>query len=374
MKKATTGLLLIFLISCGSQSAPEPPETASEALNEFLRGASFQVIDLDAQPVDTIYITNDMILNEDVFLDDQVYLSSPTKIILFQNYLILNDFMSPNVIAIDPQTGVPAFRIGGEGRGPGEFVQPFEIMSDGEHLYIHDTSMRRFSRFDHNFQFQKNFSFEPLSGSPNAVRAAMNSDHIVYVNHLSSGLISARENHSMLEVATISKPDSVVKHLMPRVIPSGMQPGAHNNVHFTLSHDNRLAALYAGLPYLFLFDQFEHLNTVQFQTSYIDTLNNPSLAPFQPRGNDGERVSSLYNSQLYLPNGELLLQTRGGIFRFRIEDDGHTRLLANYYLKEEGYDGTGIRAIRGITYNPNDPLEIFSVGWEQIYKFRLPEI
>jgi len=113
---------------------------------------------------------------------------------------------------------------------------------------------------------------------------------------------------------------------------------------------------------------------VQFQTSYIDTLNNPSLAPFQPRGNDGERVSSLYNSQLYLPNGELLLQTRGGIFRFRIEDDGHTRLLANYYLKEEGYDGTGIRAIRGITYNPNDPLEIFSVGWEQIYKFRLPEI
>ncbi|MCC5912930.1 MAG: hypothetical protein JJU46_01025 [Balneolaceae bacterium] len=374
MKKATATLLLIFLISCGSDSAPEPPVTPSEALNEFLTGASFQVIDLDAQPVDTIYITNDMILSEDLYLDDQVNLSRPTQIIPFQDYLILNGFMSANVIAIDPQTGVPAFRIGGEGRGPGEFIQPFEIMSDGESLYIHDTSLKRFSRFDYNFQFQENFPFEPLSGSPNAVKAVMNSDYIVYENHLSSGLFSVSENPTILEVATISKPDSVVKHLMPRIIPSGMQPGAYNRVHFTMSHDNRLAAVYAGLPYLFLFDQFEHLNTVQFQTSYIDSVNNPSLTPFPPRGNDGERVSSLYISQLYLPNGELLLQTRGGIFRFRIGDDGHARLLANYYLKEKGYEGTGIRAIRGITYNPNDPLEIFSVGWEQIYKFRLPEI
>ncbi|TVR30379.1 MAG: hypothetical protein EA390_08240 [Balneolaceae bacterium] len=228
MKKTTVTLLLLFLISCGSEIAPEPPVTASEVLNQFLRGASFQVIDLDAQPVDTIYVTKEMILSEDLYLDDQVYLNRPTKIIPFQNYLILNDFMSPNVIAVDPQTGVPAFRIGGEGRGPGEFVRPYEIMSDGEHLYIHDTSLRRFSRFDHNFQFQDNFPFMPISGSPNAVRAVMNSDYIVYDNHMSSGLYSATENLTMLEVATISKPDSVVKHLMPRVIPSGMQPGAHN--------------------------------------------------------------------------------------------------------------------------------------------------
>lgn len=340
----------------------------------YLQVLTFQVIDLDTQPVDTIYITEGMILSEDLYLDDQVNLRIPTKIIPFRNYLILNDFMFPNVIAVDPQTGVPAFRIGGEGRGPGEFIQPFEIMSDGEHLYIHDTSLNRFSRFDQNFQFQENFPFESLSGSPNAVRAAMNSDYIVYENHLSSGLISVTENPTMLEVATISKPDSVVKHLMPRIIPSGMQPGAYNNVHFTLSHDNRLAAFYTGLPYLFLFNQFEHINTVQFKTTYIDTLDNPSLTPYPPRGNKGESVSSLYISQLYLPNGELLLQTRGGIFRFRIDDDGHARLLANYHLKEKGYDVTNIRAIRGITYNPNDPLEIFSVGWEQIYKFRLPEI
>lgn len=366
-------LLLTFVAACGSGHQTEPPVTPSEPLNDFLRGASFQVINLDDHPADTLLITAEMILTEEVFLDEDLYLNRPNGIIFHRDYLILNDFMSPNVIAIDPETAEPLFRIGGEGRGPGEFIQPFEIMSDGENLYIHDTSLMRISVFDSDFRFVESFPFESIMGSPNDVKAVMNGDFLVYENGFSSGLFSATGNETMLEVAAISKPDSVLHHLMPRVVPSGMQPGAHNRFNFTLSRDHRLAALYNGLPFLFLFDRFEHHHTVQFLSEDFEKLDNPPLTPFAPRGNDGERVSGAYITQLYLPDGELLLMARTGLYRFLIEDD-HAELISRIHLEADGFEDTGIRGIRGITYHPNDPRRLYVIGWEQIYSFRLPEI
>ena len=367
-------LVLIFiLVSCTSKEQHIPPTTESESLNTMLTSASYDIIDLDEVKVDTLIITDEMIIFEELYVDEDLALPNPYKVKVFGDFLVFNSFGSSHVVATDRHTGEPLQRIGRSGRGPGEFNSPFELNTAGEFLYIYNSELKMYSLFDTDLNYIRSFSFSPIQGAMFSNHAEMNDQYLLILNHDVSNMHSEAGSTQMLEARLISDPDSIVFRSMPRLIPTGMQPSAYNNVLFSLNDQNRIAAVYPGLPFLFLFDNFEHTLTVKLEAAYMDSIQNPSLSPFPPRGNQGERVSSLYRKIHYLPDNRLLLHTNSGLHLFKVEDNGRVTHKARYHIEGESERVYNLTSIRSIDHNPENPNELYVVGWgEPVYRLILP--
>ncbi|TVQ15886.1 MAG: hypothetical protein EA364_01070 [Balneolaceae bacterium] len=365
---------LIFLAGCESEAVRKPPVTESENLNNLLAHAPISWINLNGVKVDTIFVPAEHIYEESLFVDNSLYVSQPTQLKTFSNHLITTDFVpgfvgSGNLVATG-RNGIPVRTIGRSGQGPGEYVRPIAVMSNGTHLYIYDDGLKRVNVFDAEFSLVDTFEFTDAVNYKN--RMKMNESYMAYQNRTATGLIAIDPDGYLLSVRPLADIDSVIFRAMPRIVPTGMQPGVYNNILISMNSHSEMLTGYLGLPYLFLYRDFQHTNTIVLESVQIDTTNNPSLRPTPPVGSSGVGISGILSHILLHDNSDILISSFRQLHHLKSNPNGGFGHYRTYCLIRED-TGEQITTIREIDFFPDDPNRIYALGWGFLYEFRLPE-
>ncbi|REL39100.1 hypothetical protein DYD21_03850 [Rhodohalobacter sp. SW132] len=359
----------IILFSCSSEEIRTPPVTESENLNTLLNAAPISWIDLDNAEVDTLVIPENSIFEERLFVDESLYVRLPIQMKAFQDHLITLEFSSGNVVALSKE-GEPVQTIGRSGRGPGEFERPIAVMADSENLYIYDDGLRRMSVFNSDLLLLDTFDFKDAVYSENKMK--MNDRYLVYQNSNASGFHAPDPESFLLTVREIENLDTVYFEALPRIVPSGNHPGAYNNLGLSINSKNKILAAFPGVPYLYLYRDFEHARTIVLESVYYDTTGNPSLRPYPPVDNTGVGVSNILSNIYLLENSDILIASFGLFHHLKSNSNGEYDHHRSYYLKRED-TGEQIMIFRDIDSFPDDPFRFFALGWGFIFELTLPD-
>lgn len=365
-------LFILTLLGCNREKeTKEVPVTPSENLNALLNAVPISWIDLNNVEVDTISIPSDRIFEDRMFVSESLYVTSPKHITTFGDHLIVNEFGKGQIVALD-KNGIPQQVVGRKGRGPGEFEHPYGLMSVGSKLYIYDFTLKRISVFDEEYELLKTFDFKDAAPSSFSNKIVMNKEYIAYENFYSSTFHDegSNSNSDLLWVRLTENPDSVYFTAMPRIIPFGKQPNAYNNPIFSINAENELAAAFPVLPYLFVYQDSNHVSTVALEAVHFDTTDNPSLKPTEPVGNNGVGVKNVLLNLNILDNGDILFSSFGQLHHLERASDGGYTHHKSYYLKRED-TGEKIINIQNMAAFREEPSRFFVIGWQNIFELNL---
>jgi hypothetical protein len=364
-----TLIVMVFLVGCKNEEIRNLPVTESENLNKLLSNAPINWINLNQSEIDTIIIRSEHIYEESLFVDESLYVANPIQVTAFNSYLVTVEFSSGNVVAID-RNGNPAKKIGRSGRGPGEFERPIAVMNDGSRLYIYDDGLKRISVFDKDFLLVDTFDFTEGVAYENKMK--MNNSYLIYQNNNASGFHATIPEGHLMTVRSIAEFNSIYFEAMPRIVPSGMHPGAYNNILISINYHDEILTAFSGLPYLFLYKDFHHEKTIALEAVHFDTIGNPSLRPYPPVDNTGVRVSGIVNHIFLKDNGDIFIMSFRLLHHLKANQDGDYYTHRSYYLKRED-TGEQIMTIRDMDIFPDDPERIYAIGWGFLFDFILPE-
>ena len=359
-------LFSLMMISCSSADEPYiPPETASEPFNQMLRQAPISLISLNNVPIDTLKVPTDHFFEEQLFVNDTLYVNRPTHLTLFNNYLITIEFGSGNVTALSNQ-GTPVRRVGRSGRGPAEFEYPRALGTDGEHLYVYDHGLKRLTLFDRDFNVHKTVPLDEIAF--NQQQVSINSSYLVFQNQDASSMHAPEPDLGMIDIRPIDRPDSTITSIIGRIVPPGMQPSVHNIMMTSLNSRNSLLAAFSGLPYLFLYssDDFTPTHTIALEAAHFDTLDNPSLRPFPPVGSDGFGARSLYSTFYLMDNEDILMVSFRLLHHLKRTENGGYLHHRSYYMEHEE-SGEQIMTIQSLASSPSVPNRYYAVGWGNMF-------
>lgn len=362
----------VMIFGCAEKKEiKEVPVTSSENLNTLLNVAPLTWINLNEIEIDTIIIPSDRIFEDRMFVSESLYVNSPQHITAFGDHLIVNEFGKGNVVALD-KNGIPQRLVGREGRGPGEFEYPYGIMTAGEHLYIYDDAQKRISVFDKSYDLVKIFDFKEAAPGSFSNKIAMNEDVIAYENFYSSTLINDGSNKysNLLWTRLTENPDSVYFRAIPRIIPLGKQPSAYNQLILSLNDVNELAVAFPGLPYLFMYQDSNHVSTIALEAVHYDTTEVTSLEPTEFTKNEGVRVTSLIMNLNILDNGDILFSSFGQLHHLKKESDDEYSHYKSYLLLR-GDTGKQIGVIQNMAVFPEEPYRFYVVGWRNVFELNL---
>lgn len=357
-------LFLLIALSCSREDPPPPPpETESESLNEMLQGAPISWINLNNSEIDTLLIPDSKIFVNRFSDDLTVEIGQPSMVKVFGGYLVTLEYLSPDVIVVDKE-GNPVKKI------DGDFQRPASLMSDGDSLYIYDDELKNIHIYNSDFEFQSSFPFEDPYYTQGSV--LMGSNLLAYQHDEASGFRVSETERKLLSVASKEKPDSTVFEALPRIVPSGKQPGGYNNLMFSMNSNNEIVAAYPALPFVFIYRDFEHHHNIILQSDQFSSVENPSLSPFEPEFGQAVRVNSLMNNIYLKEDGDILLFSFQLLHHLKIssyEGYSHHRSYALF----RGDTGEQIESVSSMDEFPDKPNRIFTTGMSTLFELNLPD-
>jgi len=368
MKFASYGYLLVFLIafvlSCSREEpTPPPPETESESLNKMLQSAPISWIDLNSSEIDTLMIPDSKIFVNRFSNDLTVEIGRPSQVKAFGDYLVLLEYLSPDITVVDRE-GNPVKKI------DGDFQRPASLMSDGDDLYIYDDDLKKIHVYNSEFEFQSSFPFEHPYYTHGSV--LMNEKHIAFQHDEASGFRVSETDRKLLSVALREQPDTTLFEALPRIVPSGKQPGGFNNLLFSINNKNEIAAAYPALPYLFIYRDFELDHNIVLEAEHYEAVENPSLNPFEPEFGEAVRVSSLMNHIYLMDNGDILLFSFKLLHYLKNDSENGYDVYRSYALFR-GDTGEQIQSINSMDAFPDNPNRFYATGTNVLFELILPE-
>lgn len=135
------GLLVLFLAGCSGQKDAREQDTWPRLSPDLSRETLVETYDSLSAPVDAGYLQVDS--------EGRIYLFDRTTL---------------SVLAYSPE-GEEIMRLGGEGRGPGEFAGGDGMAIRGDTLYLFDRNLSRLSLFDATGEFLQSKSLNGFSSS-----------------------------------------------------------------------------------------------------------------------------------------------------------------------------------------------------------------
>lgn len=355
--------LIVFILSCSREEPVPPPETESVSLNEMLLKAPISWIDLKEADIDSLLIPEDKIYTEHFSEDSSFGISNPAMVKVFGDHLIVLQYSSPEVLVLD-KNGAPVQKINGE------FQRPTSIMSDDNDLYIYDDDLKQIYIYNSEYELKTTL---PLRKSYYAQGSVlMNQNHIAYQQEEASGFRVSETDRKLLSVASKDQPDSTLFEAIPRIVPSGKQPGGFNNLLFSMNNMNEIAAAYPALPYLFVYRDFELQQNIVLEADQYETIENPSLSPFEPVFGEPVRVNSLINHLYLMNSGDILLFSFEMLHHLKNNSDqgyDHHRSYALF----RGDTGEQIQSISSMDAFPDDPNRFYATGMNVLFELTLPD-
>jgi len=358
------GILCMLLGAC-SEDNINKLRNSSAILDSILSQAPIERINLDVLPPQILTPENQNHIygkpNPDL---DSILVSFNTFALLVNNRAHFLDLQQKAVIHTDDNGFINAITHR-PGKGPGEYVDPRKIFKNDNYIFLHDGGQSKILLYNYDWSFSESIT---IKGS--ASNGGINNASEKFI------LIPEDNYHSnLIQVYTPLPHFQKLHSFFPRLIPFRKQPGAYNRAKAE-TNDKIIATLYNGLPFIFIFDtQFEHLKTLHFEATRIDTLDSPSLEPVPDTGYQSAiGVPVIFTSLLILENNDLIISSLNTIFFLEADSDLSYKLVSVKNLhhaneekqKEEKY-GFTISSID----QEGDFILINSLRARRAYKFHL---
>jgi len=369
MRKFVAIFLLLLLVALVwilfiKEESTIAPETESEALNEMLREAPFSRILLHEGPMDTLVIPAERILEPRITTDETFSTGEPTQVVPFRENLVLMEYSSVNIAAIT-RRGEKIAQIGGS-----ELQRPANIMSDGDRFYIYDDGRKQIHKYNEEYQLKESIPFNNPYYTQGSV--VMNRNHIAFQHEEASGFRVSETDYSLLSVVSRQNPDSTVFEAIPRIVPSGKHPGGYNNLILSMNNRSDIVAAFPALPYLFIYRDFAHHQSIVLEAETFAEVDNPALTPFLPVMGEAVRISSLLDQVHMLDNGDILLFSFEQFHHLRLQRNGSYTHRRSYTLVR-GDTGETISSVSSIATFPDQPDTIYIVSPGILFELELPD-
>lgn len=359
---------ILILVSCTDNEKLFVPNTDSRTLNEFVSTAAIEKIYLDE-----IEVFNIEIKSENIIFDTSVDTEAEATIIgnfshftSFQGFYYTYDFTSNLIYSIDESGNVieSLFNIG---RGPGEYSFVNSIKSNNNYLFVLDTFNARINKYNDKLKYISSMDY--ITGISLA-KIDVNDTRILMSNNKASGFFPSDASKGLVSVINLEDIKDTVGTIMPRIVPIGLQPQVFNQVVFSISTDNYIAAFYAPLPWVFIFDEnLKLIKTLILDYTVFDSMNIPVLKFFEPNGNLGYGGASPILNIKLLDNKHLLISIKEELIYVNVGID------------------TNSKAKKFRILNPEEPDDLFWVGeieklkdnsysaiyWDHLFNFKIPE-
>ncbi|REL38379.1 hypothetical protein DYD21_00015 [Rhodohalobacter sp. SW132] len=368
MKKLFSGFLTVLLsvlfLSCGREEVPPPPDTDSETLNQLLNGAPFSRINLHESGADTLMLPGGQVVDRFPIGGETRRFRGPDQVVVHGEQLVVLEYTNPELYVLNREG--ESIRILNSGD---QLSRPTAIMSDGTNLYVYDDDEKTLARFDSQLEYQESVSFRNPYFMPGSV--GMNRSYILYQPDEATGFRVSETDKKLLTVVRNDQAHTTAEELMPRIIPSGKQPGGFNNLTFSINRENSIVAAYPALPYIFIFHEFEHSHTILFDEEPFAAIENPPLSPFQPVMGEAVSVRSLIDYLHITDHGDVLVFSQGELFHLKTEKSG-TYTLSSRYVLVRGDTGERINSLSSISNVPDDPDRFYGTGDGILFGLILP--
>lgn len=329
-KRSTLLFVIILLLNgCLSGSGPAtpvPPETESEALNDFVRNVPWQQIKLDDVDVQEIHLdSGDMIISlyDSVSDSGRPILSSFTFVTLENDRFIFYDFASAAMYEAntDGEIRGPLTRAG---RGPGEHSMIRNLKSNRDFIFADDVGNARINRYTHEL-----VSLDPLL-TPNTFMD-LNDELMLMENQLSRGIAPPRPEQGRIAIVPVEDPVDTLTTILPRIIPAGYQHQSFNNPTVSINRSHEIVGGYIFLPWLFLFDDTQtHVRTLVFEYSGFHSMDIPPLVLTRSQAEESYGGHYPFIHYRLMNNGELFIVIRRALFRLERNLEGAYRLAGRY--------------------------------------------
>lgn len=324
---------ILVLQGCSETPDRQPPETPSEVLNERVRSAPYQYINLDEAEVHHLDISQDDIIYSVTgdHADEEPLLGSLWDYTLVDDQFYAFDFSSRAVfrIGLDGVVEGPLTR---EGRGPGEHNTMGDLVSNSRYIYLPDPNNARVNRYSHQMNIVK-----PLPEFTGNLTIDLNEDHILSQNRNAWGFSPPRPEEGLIAILKIDDLTDTLTTIMPRIIPAGYEPLVYNDPLYSINAGNEIAASYSPLPWLFLYDKdFNLQKTLILEYSEFENMDIPAMDFYKPKGNKGFSGSiPIYPYKLF-DDGDLFLVIQKRLIHLT-EQDGTYQLkgLFAFHLGDE---------------------------------------
>lgn len=287
MKYLLVGTILLFVISCSNDEVVIL-NTPNDVLNSQLNSASStSVILIDSTSVDTVFADQSNVISPQGN-EPEVVMGRVSGLSSLNEIIYLSDLQNSSVWRIDKNNDSMNL-IGRSGSGPGEFEMLMGIEINSSSIFTVEPS--RIQQFDTTMTYVDEIS-QVVFGEKIAVSE----------NYLIAPL-NPNANDFLLQVREAQAPFEEIARFMQPIIPPGFQPGAYNNVEFSINDSGQIAAAYLGLPYLFIFNEEFNIEQVIHFEFDGDGLENPSPEPV--RNAEAMRVSSFIENLNLLDDGTI---------------------------------------------------------------------
>ncbi len=319
-KRVLVAVLMVCGLVVGCSRQEQPRRSVAEyakKLRPLIEAVPKSVIDLDAVEPDTIY--PDMVIPRDtVAREGGLYLASPEGLVVMGDSLYISDRLNHCVVVADMQ-GNLVRTIGRQGRGPGEFIQPWEMAANERLVCVRDIGNGRVQVFDHAFRLQGSV---PSRYGPSYGGVAA-SERKLFVYHHGEG--------TLVNVHEARPPFKLEYSFAPLVVPEGQQPTAMNVVVLASSSEGCLCLGYICLPYLFVFDSTgRQFASIEFRGKEVARLDEP-LGQKVYGAPPGALVRSFVSGLRILPGRTVLVA-------ILVDRDPHLLVLAyqdnKYWLRK----------------------------------------
>jgi len=368
MKKLFSGcftvLLSVLFVSCGKEELPPPPETESVTLNQLLHNAPYSRVNLHQISTDTLILPAGQIVDRFPLGGETRNFNRPDQVLMYGDNLVVMEYANPEIFVLNREGEAIRKLQSGE-----RFQRPTAIMSDGKDLYVYDDGEKVLVRFDSELEQLDSI---PLSNPYfTAGSVDMNRSYIIYQPDEATGFRVSETDRKLLAILRNDQRDSIHDELMPRIVPSGKQPGGYNNITFSMNNENTIVAAYPSLPYLFIFNKFEQSHTVILDEETFAEIDNPSLSPFQPVMGEAIRINTLIEFLHITDRGEILLFSQGELYRLKTERDGTYKLHSRTVLVR-GDTGDIVRSLTSISRTPDETNGFYATGDGLLFGLILP--
>lgn len=359
-KTILVGNLILISISCSKSAERDSPETASDALNEFVASAPFQYINLDELDTQNIQLKKSAVIYS-ITDDGEPHVGHLSMFTQITDRFYIYDGIGNSIFEInmDGTVNGPLTR---EGAGPGEHGIIWNLKSNSRYLYAVDASNARANLYSTEMDF--------VGEKSDLFFLDLNDELILTENHFSKGIAPINPHQGRLVIRSMNNLADTLTTIMPRIIPAGFEPQMYNTPRVSLNRENIIVANYYFLPWLFLFDeQHIHTRTLIIEYSVFDEMDIPPMDFFKKLTNEGFGGIRPITEFKLMDNGDIYFSVRSELFHLSQSQEGNYHVVGKYQFfhpKEEG--PLWISDV----FQADSKNEIIIGSWEYLFRVRLP--
>lgn len=360
--------MTVMLIGCSESTKLDAPETSSDSLNELVRSAPYQYVNLDDPEVREISLLKDDIIYSiyEEEAESEPLLGRMIGITFLKDQFYVYDASAKAIftVGLNGDVNGPFTR---EGRGPGEHNTIGYLHANTSYIYNADINNARINRYDKDLE-----PVEPMQEfTSTSEHIALNDSILLMENRYSSGFSPVSPDEGLITITPVGNFQDTLATILPRIIPVGYQPQVYNNPQFSVNNSGEIAASYHPLPWMFLFDaDYNHQKTLILEYSvFEEEMDIPEMKIFKPKGNRGYGGSMPFRRVKLLNNGDLFLSISNELIHLSQSENGEYSAAKYRMLHSSAEDTLWISHI----FSAGTKNEFYAGNWEYLFEVDLSD-